>query len=181
MPLQTTHSLTVVSGDYKDQLLTELGISEGFRAKPYIDVVPSPAIATIGWGFNIETVSAYMALTLNQMGILGNKTAAETQQILNQFIVAATAATGSTPLAATTDLQARLDPLAQQYGLTDFSITQSQARTIYDQILDGATIAVTSGSPMVIPGKQPHLDVILGNSLARIIHDGSSRNRQAAS
>lgn len=31
MPLQATHPLTVVSGDYKDQLLAELGISESLR------------------------------------------------------------------------------------------------------------------------------------------------------
>ena len=167
MPLQTTHPLTVPSGDYKDELFMILGITEGFNnGKPYIDKVPSPAIATIGYGFNIETVSAYMALTLNQLGILGNKTAAETQQILGEFIVAATAATGPTTLAATTDLQARLNLLAQQYGVSDFSLSPSQARTIYDQILVGATIAVTSGNPLVISGKQARLDAILGNSLA---------------
>ena len=166
MPLQATHSLTVASGDYKDQLLSELGISERFEARPYIDVVPSPAIATIGWGFNIETVSAYMALTLNQMGILGNKTEAETQQILDEFIVAATAATGPTTVDATDDLRARLDPLAQQHGLPNFSISESQARTIYNQILSGATIAVTGGSPLVIAGKEARLDANLGNSLA---------------
>ena len=167
MPLQTTHPLTVSSGDYKDQLLADLQITEGFNdGKPYIDKVPSPAIATIGYGFNIETVAAYMALTLNQMGILGNKTAAETQQILGEFIVAARAATGPTTLAATTDLRNRLNPLAQQYGVSEFSISTSQARTIYNQILEGATIVVTSGNPLVIPSKQTRLDAILGNSLA---------------
>ncbi|MDH5641652.1 MAG: hypothetical protein OEY28_10185 [Nitrospira sp.] len=68
MPLQTTHGLTVASGDYKDQLLPELNITEGFNGGlPYID---PKWIATIGYGFNIETVSAYLALTLNQLGIL---------------------------------------------------------------------------------------------------------------
>ena len=164
MPIQTTHGLTVATGDYKDELLTFLGIKEGFKGGlPYID---PKWIATIGYGFNIETVSAYMALTLNQLGILGNKTAAETQQILGEFIVAATAATGPTTDAATTDLQNRLNSLSQQYVGKDFTLDTTQARTIYDQILLGTAITVTSGSPLVIAGKQAHLDAILGNSLA---------------
>lgn len=73
MPLSTTHPLTDPSGNYRDELLTFLKIKEGFKdGQPYIDIPPpKSAIATIGYGFNIETVSAYMALTLNQLGILG--------------------------------------------------------------------------------------------------------------
>jgi GH24 family phage-related lysozyme (muramidase) len=161
MPLQTTHPLTDPSGNYRDELLTFLTIKEGFKdGRPYIDLLPRPAVATIGYGFNIETVSAYMALTLNQLGILGNKTAGETQQILGSFIVQATAAQ------RTSDLQARLTNLAQQYGVPEFKIDQTQATTIYTQILSGATIAVTGGSPIDIQGKEARLDFNLGNSLA---------------
>jgi len=160
MPLQTTHPVTVSSGNYRDELFAFLNIAEQFRNLPYIDKLPTPAIATIGYGFNIETVSAYMALVLNQLGILGDKTEPVTQQILGQFIVAAT----QTNVEA--DLRAGLNALAQQYGVPEFMIDELQGKTIFDQILSGATIAVTGGSPLVIQGKEQRLDGNLAFSLA---------------
>ncbi|MGH7255252.1 MAG: calcium-binding protein, partial [Nitrospirales bacterium] len=103
---------------------------------------------------------AYMALVLNQLGILGNKPEAETQQILGQFIVAATQTN------VETDLRAGLNALAQQYGVSEFKLTGPRASTIYTQILTGATIPVTNGQPLVIQGKEQRLDANLAFSLA---------------
>lgn len=161
MPLHTTHPLTDPTGNYRDELLAFLNIEERFRDLPCRDVPGGVSLATIGYGFNIETDATNLPLVLNQMGILGNKTAAETQVILGQFI---TAATG---LYSTDDaLRNALNLVAQQYGVQEFTLNRTQATAIYHQILSGATIAVTSGSPLVIQGKEARLDSNLGHSLA---------------
>jgi hypothetical protein len=149
MPLQTTHPLTDPLGSYRDELLAFLGIQERFRPLPYRDVPGGVSLATIGYGFNIETDATNLPLVLNQLGILGNKTAAETQVILGQFITAATGLYSTDD-----DLRNALNLVTQQYGVQEFSIDQTQATTIYNQILSGAIIAVTSGSPLVIQGKR---------------------------
>ena len=149
--------------DYRTSLFDFLGIAEGFGSLPYFDTKNK---ATIGDGFNIEFPETdYLLLVLNQMGLLSGRTRAEVIDIRDTFDAAIDASIEGN----NTDLRSRLDAavvqVAQQYGLLNaqFLVTPVQSFDIYNQILTGATIPVTSGQPLVVQGKEARLNASLNN------------------
>ncbi|MBN2653562.1 MAG: hypothetical protein JXR79_00400 [Nitrospirae bacterium] len=158
MRTETLHSVP----DYINEAFNFIVGNEGFRnGEPYFDTA-NPTRATIGYGFNIE-VSNYLLLVLEQMGIV-NDSMTSTQ--INTIRSAFTTEINRTPHTgdrATIErqLQANLNRVAQQYGVSTFRIDTTQGYNIFSEIIQGATIG-----GIAIPGKQPRLDNLLQSTLA---------------
>lgn len=138
--------------------------AEGIRENPYFD---TEGLATIGYGFNIETNADALKLVLNQLGVFDGQLDQNINKIVKDFTTAIQGVPNFNAIQLVNTLNAKLREYLGTDTTTLFMLNPTQAATVYDQILgeDPVTGVTTIGQNHEVEGKQKRLDNILQSSL----------------